>query len=329
MAKSESNSAIRSKILNYNNNHIQEFLILLRSEDYKKTWFSNSVESYLLQKKNELFPGILHIIELDSIIDEHTSKKYPVQGICKPKTIYIKLPKENMYVSSDIFLSKYMLSKQNELLNIFIKLGAKKITLTVENQDEQNNKIFGEISGYIQNLNIGIGVRTNLDKYTNEKNLSSSIMTFPNINNIDELNLDYFYSSSNFFYLKDEYEWNNIIKRRLCYHMISDNYTYNHSSDYKFDINVKNKLKILNIDFGYDSSKYESVKIIYDVEYYENNTIDIVNSINPIGPINPDEHPNNENIILNQNNNIKIKKIILFAILLFIPLVIYYFYKLI
>lgn len=81
----------------------------------------------MINKNKRFLNGELYIINFKNIEDDRISSKYIIEDIPSQNEMYMKLPDKNIYVMSEKYPLKYLLSKQNELKNIFILLGAKKI----------------------------------------------------------------------------------------------------------------------------------------------------------------------------------------------------------
>jgi hypothetical protein len=84
------------------------------------------------------------------------------------------------------------------------------------------------------------------------------------INNID-INI---FNKNSFYFLPKEYEWQYIITRRLENNLISDKYTYKYTDNISFKSSVYSKLKIIDINFSYDSKEFNDLQIHYEIDYY-------------------------------------------------------------
>lgn len=240
------------------------FLTLLVDNDYIKNnyCYKYSNEDILLSKK-DLFPGILKVM---SYKDIELQKEYIIEDIPLPKEIYIKLPKENIYISSDNFQFRYLLSQNNELINIFILLGAKTIKWNIKQENNLDKKI---------NINSGINVKgidfntgINLDEQKNNTSIFLNELHFSNTKT--PLSFDMFKNNENeFYYLPGKYEWQNIIKRRIKRGLQYDKYVYKYNNCYKLNSSLISKLKFLEINFNYDYETYNNLEIEYEIIYYE------------------------------------------------------------
>ena len=121
-----------------------KFLILLSDEDInQKDYICNTYKRSIIINNKKLLNGDLDIINFNNIEDESISSKYIIEDIPLLNEMYIKLPDKNIYVISEKHPLKYLLSKQNELKNIFTLLGAKKIKWSIIKEDSNiSNKGF-------------------------------------------------------------------------------------------------------------------------------------------------------------------------------------------
>ena len=229
---------------------------------FHKYCYKYSNEDILLSKKDS-FPGILKVM---SYKDIELQKEYIIEDIPLPKEIYIKLPKENIYISSDNFQFRYLLSQNNELINIFILLGAKTIKWNIKQENNLNKRI---------NINSGINVKgvdfstgINLDEEKNNKSIFLNELHFSNTQT--QLSFDMFKNNGNeFYYLPGKYDWQNIIKRRIKRGLQYDKYVYKYNNCYKLNSSLISKLKFLEINFNYDYQTYHDLEIEYEIIYYE------------------------------------------------------------
>ena len=70
-----------------------------------------------------------------------------------------------------------------------------------------------------------------------------------------------------YYYLGKEFEWQNIIQRRLKDRMLSDKYTYRNTEQKLFTSKLINTLKLLDLNVEYDWKKIKNLEIHYEIEY--------------------------------------------------------------
>ena len=283
-------TSITSIISENKHNDVLKYLIILNKEDYKPLLLSKSLYEKIMIKK-KLFNGKLYIENIDffhnlgspcedqvEISEEpncnadNINSNYLIDGNIIPRIIYVRLPKEKIYVPIEVFQERLLDSKLNELITIFSTLQAKKIDISVIH--EQAEKI---------NINLGAGVGVNVYGYDvnvdasidntnkiNKKNSTTRTMTFQNPDkNIDsEFNMNVFGDYSQFFYLPKEFSWTNIIKRRINQKQLQDTYTYSYNDYNCISKELITHLKIMQFQFKYDTKRFENLKIEYVVDYF-------------------------------------------------------------
>ena len=119
-------------------NEINNFLILLSDSDYE----SVSCFPYSLKQNIEWnsFPGILRVEKLSNIHNLNCI----IEDIAEPKTLYMMLPKEKVYISKN-YESRYLQSKINEFTEILRILGPSEINIETKYKTN-NNALRGCVS---------------------------------------------------------------------------------------------------------------------------------------------------------------------------------------
>jgi len=241
------------------------FLILLDDEDFlKNTWYCNNSHKDLIMKKKKTFPGKLNIINYDDIDKPNIMKDYIIESNPVPREVYIKLPKENLYVLSEKFAQKYLLSRHSELKNIFEKLGAKSIEWKMKHNNGTSDAVNLDMEVNVNQIGVMVGV--DLEESSDNSNKAYSKMTFPN----NKVQLDEkIFDDPSFYYLSKEYEWQNIIQSRIHSRNSEYEFFYKNTDSYNFKSDMSSKLKLLNINFGYETNKYNNLEIHYIVKYWD------------------------------------------------------------
>ena len=248
-------------------NEKMEFLVLLTEDDVKdKTWFwKSSVKDSLLKNKKKI-PGDLHILNFDDINKPEIMKDFIIDGSPLPREVYIKLPNKNIYITSEKYALKYLSLRENELKNIFIALGAKSIKWAVKRSNNNNNTI--EVGGGANFGNVNISETVKIENNESKFNSELNEMTFDfneNINNIDQK----LFIDKNYYFLPKEYEWQDIIIRRLENNLIGDKYNFKYNDSIKFKSSLTTKLKLIEINFNYNTEDVNNLEIEYEIEYYK------------------------------------------------------------
>jgi hypothetical protein len=184
-----------------------------------------------------------------------------------PKEIYMKLPNKNLYVLSSKYNLEYFYSKQNELKNIFILLGAKKIIMKNSKKNKKNSVISSDIEINIPNMNVGNNI--SLENNNSIYNKEMTEMTFDYDKTIMNNIHPKMFSDKNFFFLPKEYTWQDIIIRRLEKNIITDKHTFRYSNHLTFSGKFMTRLKMIDVNFNYNTEDFEDLEIIYEIEYHK------------------------------------------------------------
>jgi hypothetical protein len=157
-----SSKSISSILTKNKKNDFLEFLIILCDDDYKSSFYYKSTYENVL-KQRKFFNDNLNIVNKKEITKNN---EYLIDGLATLKKLYIKLPKENLYVNSSQFHNRYLNSKINELISVFTVLKAKNIKVTIESQTENNFK-FNLSAGVKMN---GVSLKTGAEKTKDSSN---------------------------------------------------------------------------------------------------------------------------------------------------------------
>jgi len=233
-----------------------KFLILLPNEDYKKCIFSYK-DIIMYRKKH--FPG-------DLIIEKYAqchNLPYIIQDPPMPRQLYIMLPKEKLFVASEIFTGCYIRSKMRELIQIFVKLNAKCVKFKHYDSQKESKSICMDVGTNMPNakLSQGINLRNEHDKITTiQYEMKFDANTNPFTTN--------HFLSDTYYYLKHEPSWQDIIVRRLDYKMTYDKYTFKNTERQLLKHKFITNMKALNLSLDYDWEKFQDFCIEYEIEYY-------------------------------------------------------------
>ena len=248
-------------------NEKMEFLVLLTEEDVKeKTWFWKlSIKDALLKNKKKI-PGVLHILNFDDINKPDIMKEFIIDGSPLPREVYIKLPNKNIYITSEKYALKYLSLRENELKNIFIALGAKTIKWSVKRSNVSNNSI--EVGSGVKFGHVDISENVKIENNGSKFNSEINEMSFDFNENINKINQQVFIDN-NYYFLPKEYEWQDIIIRRLENNLIGDKYNFKYNDSIKFKSSLTTKLKLIEINFNYSTKDVNNLEIEYEIEYYK------------------------------------------------------------
>ena len=296
-----SSKSISSILTKNKRNDFLEFLIIVSDDDYKSTIFYKSTYENLLKQRN-FFNDSLNIVNKKDIIKHN---EYSIDGMAMLKKLYIKLPKEKLYVDSSQFHNRYLNSKINELISVFSVLRAKNIKVTIQSQTENNFKLNLNAGAKMNGVSLKAGVEHTNDN-SNKLQSEWEIEFFNNDNdnngnnnndkNGNKININDFGDINRFYYLPKEAEWIDAIRKRVSQNASSDKFTYSYSDTNDIKYKGFTNLKLFNISCDYNKKQYENININYVIEYYPLDTIVIENEYN-------DKDKDNKNVIIINNNN--------------------------
>lgn len=234
-----------------------QFLILLRESDYQKCFFS--YRDMIAYRKNN-FPGDLI---LEKYEDCHQLPYY-IQEPPMPRQLYIMLPKERTFISSNIFTETYIRSKMRELIQIFVKLNAKTIKFIRYDTESEMENLKLEATTIFSQAQVSSVSRV---EHENAKfcGMQYEMRLQPNTT---PFSIDDFLNDNTYYYLKQETSWQDIIRRRIDYHMCYDKYTYKNNETKLLKGKFVSKLKLLDMTADYDWEKFKEFIIEYEIEYY-------------------------------------------------------------
>ena len=304
-----SSKSISSILTKNKKNDFLEFLIILCDDDYKSTFFYKSTYENLLKQRN-FFNDNLNIVNKKDI---KKNNEYLIDGMATLKNLYIKLPKENLYVNSSQFHNRYLNSKINELISVFTVLKAKNIKVSIESQTE-NNFNFNLSAGVKMN---GVSLKTGAEKtkdssnklqnhweleffQDNKSNNGNTNGNHTNTNANTKININEFADDKRFYYLPKEAEWIDAIRKRVSQNVSSDKFTYSYSDTNDIKYKGFTNLQLFYISCDYNRKQFENITINYEIDYYPLDTVIIEHKCN-----NSDNHNSNNVIIINNNKDDK------------------------
>ena len=301
-----SSKSITSILTKNKKNVFLEFLIILCDDDYKSAFYYKSTYENLL-KQRKFFNDNLNIVNKKDITKNN---EYLIDGMATLKKLYIKLPKENLYVNSSQFHNRYLNSKINELISIFTVLKAKHIKVTIDCQTENNFKFNLSAGVKLNGVSLKSGAEKTHDKsnklqsnweleFFQNNNGNTNGNNNGNTNNVNtnhtKININEFADDNRFYYLPKEAEWIDAIRKRISQNVSSDKFTYSYSDTNDIKYKAFTNLQLFDISCDYNKKQFENITINYEIEYYPLDTVIIENKFSN----------NNNVIIINNNKNDK------------------------
>ena len=250
-------------------NDVMKFLIVLTEADFKaKCWPFKRYSTHVKQSGTYL-SGELDIVSIKNISqrDKKGKKKYNINEMTNLKTLYIKIPKEQLYVKSNVWQFEYMKSQIREIIHIFGLLGARSVEYKVLSSNLNSFNFSSDVG--VERIPIESGI-----KISNKDNLSTEIsgkityeapIKFPSSKIICE--------SDNIYYIIRKDDWKDICERRILNKATQDNFTFKFNTDISFSFKVTEKLKNLGIIFDVNSEETKNFTMQFSVDYYKEEDI--------------------------------------------------------
>ena len=231
------------------------FLVLLPANDFQKCFFSNKD---LLWSFRNYFQGVLTIENYEDV----DALPYTIEEPVMPRQLYIMLPKERIYVPSDQFTGRYIRSKIQELIKIFIALGATSIKY-VRHQSHEHRLAIGAETEVVSVSEGG----HHESAHTHEHGVVYELTLPPSSSPPDVSH----FSDCSFYYLKRDPALQDLILRRIDHGLLYDKYTYWNKERKMLRSNVSKHLQWCHVSAKYDWEKYEDLMVDYSVTYTTNN----------------------------------------------------------
>lgn len=239
-----------------------EFLIILKEYDFNKKTCCSLLKN--IKKATKKLPGIVHICSYENV------KQYKVKGLMLPYVLYMKLPKEDMYVSSDAWESEYFNSQTLELLKIFTVMGASDIKFKTTRDHNESNGIGVHANANLNAINIPLKVNAELEHYEDSDDSNAfdgQIKTKqPNVEKYE--NLNELIEKHKLYYIKNNYEWQSLISYKLQNDTITKlKFNTTFYKGFKCGTKITADLEALGISICYFDSGSKFVKTTFEVRF--------------------------------------------------------------
>ena len=250
---------ITSLVKQNRENDFMNFLIVLADKHCKGSFCTNwSLYKNLMAQE---FPGTIDIVKQS---DLQKKRDFIIKEAVILKKLYIKLPKENLYIDSSKYEEYLLNSITNEFLRVISTLRPMSIKIQICNQNKNDIEFDINTSISFQGIDIGSDVKNQQTNNSSKK--KEWLLTFrPDKKKID---LSCFLDKSKFYYLPKYNEWIDLIHNRVSYNVNTAKYVYEHTINNNLNVAFVENMKVLDIDCKYVKSKYENVRFEYEIDYY-------------------------------------------------------------
>lgn len=239
-----------------------EFLIILKEHDFNTKKCCSLLKN--VKKATKKLPGIVHVCSYENV------KNYKVKGLMLPYVLYMKLPKEDIYVSSDAWESEYFNSQTLELLKIFTVLGASDIKFKTSRDHNEGSGIGVHTNANLNAINIPLKVGADLEHYEDAEDANAfdgQIKTKQPVSEKYE-NLNELIDQHKLYYVKNNYEWQSLISYKLQNDSVTKlKFNTTFYKGFKCGTKITTDLEALGISVCLFDSGSKFVKTTFEVHF--------------------------------------------------------------
>lgn len=251
-------------------NSIVEFVIVLYEHDlyasFMKCFRKNNITSF--QKYGKQLNGKLHLLVIDGVDRDKCyccNKTQHIRGMASRNDLYVRLPKEDMFVPVASWYAEYLKSKMMELLYIFRRLGANSVYLKLEKQQEETTEldvggsfafpaIFGEMGA-------SVGVKNNTMTH------SGSVLEVDTQYDTDDTqfkpyeSMQQFKDDSSIFYLGEHQDWQDIINQRIACGIKDLKFNFSIQNTVNIERSIIGKINKLGLNLSYNTGNIGNTNV--------------------------------------------------------------------
>jgi hypothetical protein len=236
-----------------------EFMTLFEESDFEpRTFLKNRVEK--AKKVASKLPGRFRAYNINEVHKE----KLIIKGMPELYVLYIKLPKEKVWVSSETWEEEFLNVQMIETIHIWTELGASDIIFSSKRLSKNNDSIMGDIGAGLPGTKLILGGKYDSGN-TEESDLSGHIKlqenTVNNYNNIDE-----FIKKNGLYYVKFAPEWINIISYKINNPEISNiDFQYTFTKGLHYNGKLSAKFDEIGVSFGMSTDEAHKTSVKYNI----------------------------------------------------------------
>lgn len=234
-----------------------DFLILLKNDDFQKSFQCMSKMHKIKQIVKKL-PGNV-CVELLS----KTTKQ--IKGLKIPYVVYIKLPKEHVYVTSDTWEFEYFNSQVIELISIFTALGANEIKFNAVKSNNDEEKIDTSLSTNMSHMTVSIGGSKEMTH--NQHSKFSGHIEINNVQKIKFKDVNEFIEKNQLYYANFYPEWKSLIGYKLMTDTTKIDFEYTFHKGFHCQTKVGTKLESFGIICGFTNIDVKDITLKFCVKF--------------------------------------------------------------
>jgi hypothetical protein len=240
---------LRDSITDLRTNELIEYAIVLPETDFKPSWFFPSKATQLT----------LHIPTLQLLKDADVASNTIIfDKAPRHNVLYLKLPKENLYVEATEFQDRIVHSELSEFINVLARLGAESITVRMTQKSSNHTNGCASLSAP------GFEVGACGDSKTTSEGVKEWTQRFADTQTIHPES----FKNKDYYYLPKHPDWVDLITNRLQYSALEARYVYKHANRRAASANLIAKLKGVGVECDFGHSTYDTVELEYEIVYY-------------------------------------------------------------
>jgi hypothetical protein len=234
-----------------------DFLILFKQDDYQKT-FKCMSKMHKIKNDVKKLPGNVNIEKLSE-----TSKE--IKGLKIPYVVYLKLPKERIYVTSDTWEFEYFNSQVMELIGIFTALGASEIIFNATKMNEDDQSFEASIGAKV--TNVAVSIEASREIKHNEHSKFSGHIKINNVAKVRCKTVKEFISQNMLYYANFYPEWKSLIGYKLTTDTSQIDFEYTFHKGFHCQTKVGAKLENAGIICGFTNTNVKDITLKFCVTF--------------------------------------------------------------
>lgn len=234
-----------------------DFLILFKKDDYQKTFHCMS-KMHRIKNNVKKLPGNVNIERLSE-----TRKQ--IKGLKIPYVVYLKLPKEHVYVTSDIWEFEYFNSQVIELIGIFTALGASNITFDATKSHDTSDKLEASLGAKVSNIAVSIDGSREI-KHDEHSKFSGHI-EINNVAKIKTKDVKSFIVQNKLYYANFYPAWKSLIGYKLMTDTTQIDFEYTFHKGFHCQTKVGLKLEEAGIICGFSNTNVQDITLKFRVTF--------------------------------------------------------------
>jgi len=241
---------LRESIVDLRTNDVVDYAIVLPAGDFEP-WLWMPSRATTLRVR---IPGLLVLTDNDVRSNVVIFEQPPRHNV-----LYLKLPKEGLYVEAAVFQDKVVRSELSEFISVLARLGAQSITVRTRNQAATAQSVRAALSAS------GVDVGANGETMVAHDGAEQWTQRFADT---QVIHAETFANPAHYFYLPKHPDWVDLITNRLQYSGLEARYTYRHTNRSYASASLMATLNSCGVECRFTSSALETVELEYEIVYF-------------------------------------------------------------